>query len=81
VNHPEQAAKTTELLTRDADCPEEASGEAIEPPPQSKLVSQTMGAANGLSKVTSGVAGLKVAAARAGGVRGVAAPAGAKALA
>lgn len=36
VNTPEQAAAQVELLTRDADAPEEASGESVAPPPPSR---------------------------------------------
>lgn len=47
MNEPQQAAAQVELLTRDADAPEEASGESVAPPPPSKLIAQTLAAANG----------------------------------
>jgi hypothetical protein len=60
VNAPEQAAAQVEMLTRDADAPEEASGESVAPPPPSKLVTQTLmagsSAANGQAAAVNGVA-------------------------
>jgi hypothetical protein len=47
------------MLTRDADAPEEASGESVAPPPPSKLVTQTLlagSAANGSAAAVNGVA-------------------------
>lgn len=43
VNNPEKAKETTELLTRDADKPEEASGSTPLPPPNSALALKTLG--------------------------------------
>jgi amidase len=42
VNEPHKAAETSELLTRDADAPEEASGASIPAPPPSKLAAKTL---------------------------------------
>jgi hypothetical protein len=53
VNEPQQAATQVELLTRDADAPEEASGESVAPPPPSKLIAQTL-AANGSANSANG---------------------------
>lgn len=53
MNEPQQAAAQVELLTRDADAPEEASGESVAPPPPSKLVAQTL-AANGPAATANG---------------------------
>eukprot|EP00879_Flechtneria_rotunda_P030699 GHRR01033368.1.p1 GENE.GHRR01033368.1~~GHRR01033368.1.p1 ORF type:complete len:178 (+),score=58.91 GHRR01033368.1:65-598(+) len=65
VAAPKKAAAQVELLTRDADAPEEATGEAVAPPPASKLVAQTLLAANNntaspVGKVINGLAGLKM---------------------
>lgn len=82
VNEPRKAAAQVELLTRDADAPEEASGDVIEPPPQSKLISQTLAAANGsaaVAKAANGLAGLKLAAARGAAAAGAVRPAAAAA--
>jgi hypothetical protein len=83
VNSPELAAAQVELLTRDADAPEEASGESIAPPPPSKLVAQTLaagpaahGSAATVNGVTSKLAGLKAWGAANG--RGAAAPSAAR---
>jgi hypothetical protein len=79
VNTPEQAAAQVEMLTRDADAPEEASGESVAPPPPSKLVATTLAAAtaangsaangsaagvNGIASKLAGMKGLGFAAAR-----------------
>lgn len=86
MNEPQQAAAQVEMLTRDADAPEEASGESIAPPPPSKLISQTLAAgsaANGpqqaaaVNGVASKLAGLKAWGAANGGLR-AAAPAAAR---
>ena len=80
VNAPKQAAAQVELLTRDADAPEEASGESIAAPPPSKLVESTLlakdsangatnCAANGVSKVANGLAGLMLGGGARSGVR------------
>jgi hypothetical protein len=88
VNAPELAAQQSELLTRDADRPEEASGESVAPPPPSKLASQTLAAAaaaNGVSappgvaSMTSKLAGLKVRGAAAASNGRVAVPTAARA--
>lgn len=80
VNNPKEAAAQVELLTRDADAPCEASGESIAPPPPSKLVETTLlakegsngtaaAAANGVSKVANGLAGLVLGNGMRAGVR------------
>ena len=73
MNAPEVAQQHVELLTRDADCPEEASGTCIAPPPPSRLVSQTMGASDAVKSsskdtvkvATAAMNGLKLGAAKA----------------
>lgn len=73
VNNPEAACQTAELLTRDADAPEEASGASIAPPPPSKLAAQTLGAGakdalpasscDAVKRSTAAMNGLKINAA------------------
>jgi len=73
VNNPEAARQTAELLTRDADAPEEASGASIAPPPPSKLAAQTLGAGakdalpasscDAVKRSTAAMNGLKINAA------------------
>lgn len=88
MNNPQKAAAQVELLTRDADAPEESSGESIAPPPPSKLVETTLlqqkeggaatatgAAANGVVKVANGLAGLMLGNGVRAGVR-ASAPAG-----
>lgn len=83
VNDPAAAKAHVELLTRDADLPEEASTASVAPPPPSKLVAETLGlatgAANGAARgITNGVAGLKLGMKGAvGGIRAAAAQVGA----
>jgi amidase len=91
VNNPKAAAAQVELLTRDADAPEESSGESIAAPPPSKLVETTLmqqkegtaaanGVGNGVHKVANGLAGLMLGNGVRAGARS-AAPAAARSAA
>lgn len=89
MHAPEKAAAQAELLTRDADAPEEASGESAAPPPPSKLAAQTLmatTASNGaaaVNGVASKLAAVNLKARASAGVRaaGVAPAATARAAA
>ncbi len=75
VNEPEKAAAISEAITRDADHPEDATSEVVAPPPPSRLVQETLGAAKASANgVASGLAKLSVGRpAAANGARAVAA--------
>jgi len=69
VNAPEAAAAQVELLTRDADAPEEASGESIAPPPPSRLVTQTLQAASSSAGTAQGAAAVNGVASKLAGLK------------
>lgn len=69
MNAPEAAAAQVELLTRDADAPEEASGESIAPPPPSRLVTQTLQASSSSASTAHGAAAVNGVASKLAGLK------------